>query len=91
MTLSERDRRLLEQLESTLHQEDPGLVALLKPTGRPTWTERDLRVAGVVALVGLVVMACGVGLGDVWVGVLGFLMVLAAAAWIAPSQDRADE
>ena len=90
MGLSKRDRRLLEQLESALHRDDPGLDALMKPADGPTWTARRLHVAGVVVLVGLVVMACGVGLGDVWVGVLGFLAVSAGAAWIASSQDRAD-
>ena len=88
MDFSERDRRLIEQLESSLREDDPQLDAKMKLTDRPAWTARRLRVAGVIVSIGLLVMVGGVGFGNIWVGVLGFLAMLGGAICIAPSQPR---
>ena len=88
MALSERDRRLLEQLESSLHEDDPELDAKMTPTERPPWTVQRLRGAGAMVSMGLLIMVCGVGFGNLWVGVLGFLAMLGGAIYIAPSHSR---
>ena len=88
MDFSERERRILEQLESSLHEDDPELDAKMKPTDRSAWTTRRVHVAGVIVSVGLLVMVCGVGFGNIWVGALGFLAMLGGTICIAPSQPR---
>jgi hypothetical protein len=77
--LSEEELRLLEQMERALAAEDPKFVSTLQ--GRTL--ERSARfravLAGVVFLGGLAVLVCGAVFGVIWVGVLGFVIMVASA------------
>ncbi|WP_310962966.1 DUF3040 domain-containing protein [Nocardioides terrisoli] len=79
MPLSEEELRLLEQMERALAAEDPKFVSALQ--GRTL--ERTARIralaAGVVFLGGVALLLGGVMLPKPWVGILGFVVMLASA------------
>lgn len=79
MPLSEEELRLLEQMERALAAEDPKFASTLRGTIRP----QGVRQRVVLSVVGFVI---GVGLllgGSIanlwWLGLAGFLLMLAAA------------
>lgn len=79
MPLSEEELRLLEQMEHALAQEDPKFVSTL----RGSRFERAAR-ARTLAAAGVFVVGIGMLMGGavaqlVWLGVLGFLVMLASA------------
>jgi hypothetical protein len=79
MPLSEREQRLLQEIEQTLSTEDPRFVASVR-SARP---RRGTRTVGVLCAVGVVAglavvlagLASGGGLGTA-VGVLGFVLIV---------------
>ncbi|MGN6253111.1 MAG: DUF3040 domain-containing protein [Marmoricola sp.] len=77
--LSEEELRLLEQMERALAAEDPKFVSTLQ--GRTLERAARLRavLAGVVFLGGVAVLVCGAVLGTVWLGVVGFVIMVASA------------
>lgn len=78
MPLSEEELRLLEQMERALVAEDPKLASTLRgSTAKPN--RRRAVVAGIVFVVGIVVMMGGAIGRQTVVGVLGFAIMLAAA------------
>lgn len=79
MPLSEEELRLLEQMERALAAEDPKFVSTLQ--GRTLERSARLRavLAGVVFLAGVAVLVCGAVFGVIWVGVLGFVVMVASA------------
>lgn len=80
MPLSEEELRLLEQMERALAEEDPRFVSALE--GRNLVLAARLRVvlAAVVLLGGGVVVALGLWQRMVWLGVVGFLIMIGAAS-----------
>jgi hypothetical protein len=79
MPLSEREQRLLQEIEHALSAEDPRLVVSVS-SARPRRGTRTVAVLCVVGvLIGLVVvlagLASGGGLGTA-VGVLGFVLIV---------------
>lgn len=77
--LSEEEMRLLEQLERALVEEDPKFASTLRggDFGRG---RRTRMVAGAVGfLAGAGAMLAGVIVRQTWVGIVGFLVMLAAA------------
>jgi hypothetical protein len=87
MVLSERERRLLQEMESHLLTEDPRLASSLKNRRLRPGVSAVLTVAGLV--VGVLVMIIGIGraqvLGTV-VALVGFTIVLissfVAGEWV---------
>lgn len=80
MVLSERERRLLEEMETRLAAEDPSLASSLGAPRLRVGTRALLAAAGLV--LGAALMAIGVGLGQLGgtvVALAGFLVLLAAA------------
>lgn len=76
MPLSEREQRLLEQMEQALSAEDPKLVSTL--SGSSTTSGRRPRAffSGLIALAGVIVLFTGL-IGQIpLVGVLGFVIAL---------------
>jgi hypothetical protein len=79
MPLSEREQRLLQEIEQALSTEDPRFVASV----RSATPRRGTRTVGVLCVVGVVVglavvlagLASGGGLGTA-VGVLGFVLIV---------------
>jgi hypothetical protein len=87
MPLSEREQRLLDQIELALRAEDPRLASILR--GRYRHGSSRLRlVEGVtVFALGMVLLVLGVGItslsstsGFLWLSALGFLLMFGGAA-----------
>lgn len=86
MALSEREQKLLEQMEQALYAEDPRFATRLRSAGLGGSRRRLLVGAlGVIAGLGLVILAV---LGQfVWLGAVGFLVMVAGGAFaFAPSR-----
>ncbi len=79
MTLSERERRLLQEMETHLLAEDPSLASSLGAGRLRAGTRILLAASGLV--IGVLVMGAGVLQGDllgVGVALIGYLVLLAA-------------
>lgn len=79
MPLSEEELRLLEQMEQALAQEDPKFASTLRGSSLERTARMRTIVAGVVFLIGVVMMMGGAVAEQYWLGVLGFLVMLASA------------
>lgn len=100
MPLSEEELRLLEQMEHALAQEDPKFASTLRgSTLQRVARIRTLAAGGVFAL-GVAMMMGGTITQQIWLGVLGFVVMLASAtiglaAWrgrhVAPAQAQTGE
>ena len=79
MPLSEEELRALEQMERALVQEDPKLASTLRGTNLRRAARRRAILAGVCFVAGLGVLMGG-AIGRITVvGILGFVVMLAAA------------
>lgn len=88
MPLSEHEQRLLDQIERQLYAEDPKFASAVRSHDLKTHlTRRVKRYAALLAL-GLVALVAGAVLRNVYVGVAGFLVMLAAGLVIARSLQR---
>lgn len=79
MPLSEEELRLLEQMERALAAEDPKFVSALQ--GRTLRRVARMRTiaAGVVFLGGVALLMGGAMAQMTWLGIVGFLVMLASA------------
>jgi Protein of unknown function (DUF3040) len=86
--LSEHEQRLLDQIEQALYAEDPKFANIYQGTDvRSHYRRRVIRaVIGVV--VGLGVLVAGVIVPNVFIGVAGFLIMLASASYGVASWQR---
>lgn len=76
MPLSEREQRLLDQMERALYQEDPKFAtALRKPSARPR-NGRRLFLGVLLLVVGMAALLGGVATAAVVLGVAGFVVML---------------
>ena len=79
MPLSEYEQRVLEQMERQLTSDDPKFATSLESrTVRPgvRWL-----IAGAGLVVGLLLLVAGVSASQPWLGVVGFVTMLAAVAF----------
>ncbi|GAA2225695.1 MULTISPECIES: DUF3040 domain-containing protein [Kitasatospora] len=79
MPLSEHEQRLLEQMERALYAEDPKFASALEGTGLRTYTRRKVYLAAAGFVVGVGLLMGGMVAQYVWVGVVGFLVMLGCA------------
>lgn len=83
MPLSEEELRLLEQMERALVEEDPKFASTLRGTSLRRSARRRAIAAGVVFVIGIVIMMAGVmsGKGNLGfaIGIAGFVVMLASA------------
>jgi hypothetical protein len=87
MPLSEREQKLLEQLEQQLNAEDPSFATSMSETGATRFSTSRL-VAGVVtAAVGLGALLWGVSQQFIWLGIIGFV-VMAAGVYVATGRSK---
>lgn len=77
MALSDKEQRLLEQLEAALAAEDPKLASTLRGTTTRTLHRRRAAIAGLGFVIGLAALIGGMQLSIV-VSVIGFVIMLAA-------------
>lgn len=87
MPLSEHEQRLLEQMEQALTAEDPKFANTLQGSDLRRRYRRRAIVAGLVFIVGIVVMMAGAVSGTTLVGVAGFVVML-VSAWYAVTSWR---
>ena len=80
MALSEREQKLLEQMEQALYAEDPRFATRIRSQdgGR---SRRRLVIGLVAVLVGLGLVFLGVLDKLVWPGAVGFALMVAGAVW----------
>lgn len=87
MPLSEREQRLLEQLEQQLNAEDPSFATSMSETGTVRFSTRNLIIGSLSVVVGLGVLLWGVSQQAIWLGLIG-LVVLAVGITVATSRPR---
>lgn len=78
MPLSEYEQRVLEQMERQLQSEDPRLASSMQ-SRRSGVAGYVLPVLGV--LVGLLALVLGAANSQLWLGVLGFVIMFSAVAF----------
>ena len=79
MPLSEEELRLLEQMERALIEEDPKLASTLRGTTLRNAARRHAILAGLGFAVGVAVLMTGVITRYWQIGIVGFVVMLAAA------------
>jgi hypothetical protein len=77
--LSEHEQRMLEQMERALYAEDPKFASALEGSGLRTYTRRRVYQAVVGFLVGIALLMAGMVAQQVWLSVVGFLVMLGCA------------
>jgi len=87
MPLSEYEQRVLEQIERQLASDDPRLASTIQSGGRSSASRWLLGGAG--GVLGLLALVGGAASSQVWLGVLGFLVMFAGAAYgLTPSRKK---
>ncbi|MFF7444954.1 MULTISPECIES: DUF3040 domain-containing protein [unclassified Streptomyces] len=79
MPLSEHEQRMLEQMERALYAEDPKFATALEGSGLRTYTRRRVYQAVAGFLVGIALLMAGMVAKQVWLSVMGFLVMLGCA------------
>lgn len=79
MPLSEHEQRMLEQMERALYAEDPKFASALEGSGLRTYTRRRVYQAAAGFLVGIALLMAGMVAQQIWVSVVGFLVMLGCA------------
>ncbi|MFI9624285.1 DUF3040 domain-containing protein [Streptomyces sp. NPDC052042] len=79
MPLSEHEQRMLEQMERALYAEDPKFATALEGSGLRTYTRRRVYQAVAGFLVGIALLMAGMVAQQIWMGVVGFLVMLGCA------------
>ncbi|WP_326765099.1 DUF3040 domain-containing protein [Streptomyces sp. NBC_01591] len=79
MPLSEHEQRMLEQMERALYAEDPKFATALEGSGLRTYTRRRVYQAVAGFLVGIALLMAGMVAQQIWISVVGFLVMLGCA------------
>lgn len=79
MPLSEHEQRMLDQMERALSADDPKFASQMRAATRPR--RGRLIIAGLGMLGGLGLALVGVMNDFIWLGVAGFVVMVAVAAW----------
>jgi hypothetical protein len=80
MPLSEYEQRVLEQMERQLTSDDPRLANTLQSRGGRRGVGRWVLV-GLGFLGGLLLLVAGAAMSQLWLGVIGFLLMFGAVAF----------
>jgi len=86
--LSENEQRLLAQMERALYAEDPKFASAMRGSAQRPGAIRTLVVGGLGIVVGLSVLVFGVAQKQVWLGVIGFVIMLAGVVFAVSSQRK---
>ncbi|MCA1224153.1 DUF3040 domain-containing protein [Streptomyces sp. 8L] len=89
MPLSEHEQRMLEQMERALYAEDPKFATALEGSGLRTYTRRRVYQAVVGFLVGIALLMSGMVAQQIWISVVGFLVMLGCAVLAVTGWRRA--
>ena len=77
MALSEREQKLLEQMERALYAEDPALADVLQRGRR---TPKSVAAGVALALAGVGLLFTGLTMSSPYIGVGGFIAIVAGLA-----------
>jgi hypothetical protein len=77
--LSEEELRLLEQMEQALAQEDPKFVSTLRGSSLERVARMRTIAAAVVFVIGVGMLMGGAVAQQIWLGVLGFVVMVGSA------------
>ncbi|SEF62638.1 Protein of unknown function [Actinacidiphila yanglinensis] len=89
MPLSEHEQRMLEQMERALYAEDPKFASALEGNGVRAFTRRRVYLAVLGFLCGIGLLMGGMIARQPWIGVVGFLVMLACAVLAVTGWRRA--
>jgi CHASE2 domain-containing sensor protein len=70
---------MLEQMERALYAEDPKFATVLEGSGLRTYTRRRVYQAVAGFLVGIALLMAGMVAQQIWISVVGFLVMLGCA------------
>jgi len=87
--LSEHEQRMLEQMERALYAEDPKFATALEGSGLRTYTRRRVYQAMAGFLVGIALLMTGMVAKQIWVSVMGFLVMLGCAVLVVTGWRKA--
>ncbi|RII18281.1 hypothetical protein DSC45_10220 [Streptomyces sp. YIM 130001] len=79
MPLSEQEQRMLEQMERALYAEDPKFATALEGSKLRTYTRKRVYQAIAGFLVGIALLMAGMVAQQIWISVVGFLVMLGCA------------
>ncbi len=74
MPLSEHEQRLLEEMERSLYHNDADFVATVG-SSRLRTNYRSIALGVLIAVVGIVALIAGVAVHQLWLGILGFVVM----------------
>ncbi|MGP3971579.1 DUF3040 domain-containing protein, partial [Streptomyces sp. 6N223] len=80
MPLSDHEQRMLEQMERALYAEDPKFATALEGSELRTYTRKRVYQAIAGFLLGITLLMVGLPVGQEWLSVVGFLIMLGCAA-----------
>lgn len=95
MALSEEEARKLAQLEQLLAADDPDFASTLRGSKMAARNRKVAIIGGLTAVAGLALILTGAVTTTTWVGVIGFLVMIAGAyafarAWQGGWSDSDD-
>ncbi len=85
MPLSEHEQRQLEQIEQALYAEHPRFARAVRASDPRVHYRRRVIQAVVGFLLGVGLLVAGVAIKDLWIGVGGFVVMLACSMWALSS------
>ncbi len=88
MALSEHEQRLLEQIEQALYAEDPKFASAVRSAGSHFRARRWILISVVGVAAGLAIVLVGLAAKLIFLGVLGFVLIVGACAYAATSIGR---
>ena len=88
MPLSEHEQHLLEQMEQAMYAEDPKFASAMRGRTPKARQRRRLLLGCVGVLVGLVLVVLGVARSLIPLAVVGFVLMLAGAAFAAAPERK---
>ncbi|GAA4405884.1 spore wall synthesis complex protein [Fodinibacter luteus] len=88
MPLSDHEQKMLEQMEQALAAEDPKFASQMQGSSLASLQRRRWLVGAVGVVVGLGLVLVGINT-TMWVGAIGFAIMVAAAVFAATPPRRA--
>lgn len=85
MPLSEHEQRQLEQIEQALYAEHPRFARRVRASDPRVHYRRRVLQAAFGFLIGVGLLVAGVATKDPWIGVAGFVVMLACSMWALSS------
>lgn len=81
MPLSENEQKMLEQMERALYAEDPRFATQMRGSEGAGPSRKRLVLGALAAAAGLALVVAGVATRMTWLGVVGFVVMVAGVAW----------